>query len=33
LAAKLGIQRSTLRERLAMLEHMGVLKRTQGSGT
>jgi GntR family transcriptional regulator, transcriptional repressor for pyruvate dehydrogenase complex len=33
LAARLGIQRSTLRERLALLEQMGVLKRTQGSGT
>jgi GntR family transcriptional repressor for pyruvate dehydrogenase complex len=33
LAARLGIQRSTLRERLAMLEQLGVLQRTQGSGT
>ncbi|MBV9491823.1 MAG: FadR family transcriptional regulator [Verrucomicrobia bacterium] len=33
LAARLGIQRSTLRERLALLEQMGVLRRTQGSGT
>jgi GntR family transcriptional regulator, transcriptional repressor for pyruvate dehydrogenase complex len=33
LAAKLGIQRSTLRERLAMLEQLGVLNRAQGSGT
>jgi GntR family transcriptional repressor for pyruvate dehydrogenase complex len=33
LAARLGIQRSTLRERLAMLEQLGVLKRMQGSGT
>jgi GntR family transcriptional regulator, transcriptional repressor for pyruvate dehydrogenase complex len=33
LATQLGIQRSMLRERLAMLEHMGVLRRTQGSGT
>lgn len=33
LAARLGIQRSTLRERLATLEQIGVLKRTQGSGT
>ncbi|MBV9998557.1 MAG: FadR family transcriptional regulator [Verrucomicrobia bacterium] len=33
LAARLGVQRSTLRERLAMLEQLGVLKRMQGSGT
>ena len=33
LAARLGIQRSTLRERLSTLEHLGILERTQGSGT
>ncbi len=33
LAARLRIQRSTLRERLATLEHLGMLERTQGSGT
>jgi GntR family transcriptional repressor for pyruvate dehydrogenase complex len=33
LASRLQIQRSTLRERLATLEHLGMLERTQGSGT
>lgn len=33
LASRLRIQRSTLRERLATLEHLGMLERTQGSGT
>lgn len=33
LALQLGVQRSTLRERLSTLEHLGVLQRTQGSGT
>jgi GntR family transcriptional repressor for pyruvate dehydrogenase complex len=33
LAEQLNVQRSTLRDRLATLEHLGVLRRTQGSGT
>lgn len=33
LAETLGVQRSTVRERLSALEHLGVLERTQGSGT
>jgi len=33
LAEALNVQRSTLRERLSTLEHLGVLRRTQGSGT
>src|SRR5918912_1320921 len=33
LAASLGVPRSLVRERLAALEHLGVVERTQGSGT
>lgn len=33
LAATLGMQRSTLRERLAVFETLGLIERTQGSGT
>jgi GntR family transcriptional repressor for pyruvate dehydrogenase complex len=33
LAEQLNVQRSTLRDRLATLEHLGILRRTQGSGT
>jgi GntR family transcriptional repressor for pyruvate dehydrogenase complex len=33
LAAKLNIQRAALRDKLATLEHLGMLDRTQGSGT
>ena len=33
LAETLNVQRSTLRERLSTLEHLGILRRTQGSGT
>lgn len=33
LAERLAVQRSTLRERLGTLEQLGVLERTQGSGT
>ena len=33
LAASLGVNRSTLRERLSALEVLGLLRRTQGSGT
>jgi len=33
IAARLRIQRSTLRERLGTLEQLGMLERTQGSGT
>ena len=33
LAEQLNVQRSTLRDRLATLEHLGILRRTQGRGT
>ena len=33
LAASLGVNRNTLRERLSALEVLGLLRRTQGSGT
>jgi GntR family transcriptional regulator, transcriptional repressor for pyruvate dehydrogenase complex len=33
LAASLAVPRSLVRERLAALEHLGVVERTQGSGT
>ncbi len=33
IAQRLGIQRSTLREALATLTHLGILHRTQGRGT
>lgn len=33
LAEQLGVQRSTVRERLASLENIGVIRRTRGSGT
>lgn len=33
LAEMLGVQRATVRERLATLQSLGVIRRTQGSGT
>ena len=33
LAASLGVPRALVRERLSALEHLGVVERTQGSGT
>lgn len=33
LAESLGVQRSTVRERLSALEHLGIVRRAQGSGT
>ena len=33
LAARLGVPRALVRERLSALEHLGVVERTQGSGT